>query len=45
MVKLDVGVLRYMTRDEFRVLVAVEMASKNHEIVIYFFPSYNVETT
>ncbi len=33
MVKLDAAVLRYMTRDEFRVLIAVEMGSKNHEIV------------
>ncbi len=33
MVKLDLEVLRYMTRDEFRVLTAVEMGMKNHEIV------------
>jgi len=33
MVKLDVDVLRYMSREEFRVLTAVEMGSKNHEVV------------
>ena len=33
MVKLDPGVLRYMTSEEFRVLTAVEMGMKNHEIV------------
>lgn len=31
--KLDAKVLRYMTTEEFRVLTAVEMGSKNHEIV------------
>nr|CAG8550314.1 9843_t:CDS:10 [Entrophospora candida] len=31
--KLDVKVLRYMTAEDFRVLTAVEMGSKNHEIV------------
>ncbi|PKK62329.1 RIO kinase 2 [Rhizophagus irregularis DAOM 181602=DAOM 197198] len=31
--KLDAKTLRYMTPDEFRVLTAVEMGSKNHEIV------------
>ncbi|CAI2174194.1 19139_t:CDS:10 [Funneliformis geosporum] len=31
--KLDVKVLRYMSSDEFRVLTAVEMGSKNHELV------------
>eukprot|EP01135_Chromosphaera_perkinsii_P009905 Nk52_evm1s1964 gene=Nk52_evmTU1s1964 len=31
--RLDASVLRYITRDEFRVLTAVEMGSKNHEIV------------
>ena len=33
MVKLDAKVLRYMTRDEFRVLTAVEMGMKNHDLV------------
>jgi len=33
MVKFDVGVLRYMTKEEFRVLTAVEMGMKNHEVV------------
>eukprot|EP00128_Syssomonas_multiformis_P007932 Colp12_sorted_trinity150504_noHs@10380 len=33
MVKLDVKYLRYMSRDEFRVLTAVEMGMRNHEIV------------
>ncbi|RHZ78674.1 hypothetical protein Glove_158g46 [Diversispora epigaea] len=31
--KLDAKVLRYMSSEEFRVLTAVEMGSKNHEIV------------
>lgn len=33
MPNLDVKVLRYMGNDEFRVLTAVEMGMKNHEIV------------
>jgi len=33
MPNLDVKVLRYMSNDEFRVLTAVEMGMKNHEIV------------
>lgn len=31
--KLDVKVLRYMSDEEFRVLTAVEMGMKNHEVV------------
>ncbi|CAN1335252.1 Serine/threonine-protein kinase rio2 [Linum perenne] len=31
--KLDVEVLRYLSRDDFRVLTAVEMGQRNHEIV------------
>jgi RIO kinase 2 len=31
--KLDVNVLRYMTKEDFRVLVAIEMGMKNHDIV------------
>eukprot|EP00850_Spirogloea_muscicola_P002756 SM000010S04394 [mRNA] locus=s10:1272384:1276888:- [translate_table: standard] len=31
--KLDVNVLRYLTKEEFRTLTAVEMGQKNHEIV------------
>ncbi|XP_054253355.1 serine/threonine-protein kinase RIO2 [Indicator indicator] len=31
--KLDVVMLRYLSRDHFRVLIAVEMGMKNHEIV------------
>ncbi|CAG8528317.1 11595_t:CDS:10, partial [Ambispora leptoticha] len=31
--KLDAKVLRYMSAEEFRVLTAVEMGSKNHEVV------------
>ena len=31
--KLDVSAMRYLTRDDFRVLVAVEMGMKNHDIV------------
>jgi len=33
MVKLDVQIMRYMSKDEFRVLTAVEMGMKNHELV------------
>jgi len=33
MVKLDAQVMRYMSKDEFRVLTAVEMGQKNHELV------------
>lgn len=31
--KLNVSVLRYLTKEDFRVLIAVEMGMKNHEIV------------
>lgn len=31
--KLNLAVLRYLSRDDFRVLTAVEMGMKNHEIV------------
>ena len=31
--KLNVNMLRYLTRDAFRILVAVEMGMKNHELV------------
>lgn len=31
--KLDAKVLRYLTRDDFRVLSAAEVGSKNHEVV------------
>uniref|UniRef100_A0A2C9L549 Serine/threonine-protein kinase RIO2 n=1 Tax=Biomphalaria glabrata TaxID=6526 RepID=A0A2C9L549_BIOGL len=31
--KLDVKSLRYLTREDFRVLIAVEMGMKNHELV------------
>lgn len=33
MVKLDATVLRYMSKDELRVLTAIEMGMKNHELV------------
>jgi len=33
MVKLDVSLLRYLTKDDFRVLTSVEMGMKNHELV------------
>lgn len=33
MVKLDVTLLRYLQREDFRVLTAVEMGMKNHELV------------
>lgn len=51
MVKLDVSTLRYMTKDDFRVLTAIEQGMKNHEVLIartvcrpiksecYFLPS------
>lgn len=31
--RLDTSVLRYLTRDDFRVLTAIEMGLKNHEYV------------
>uniref|UniRef100_A0A0P4WHN5 Serine/threonine-protein kinase RIO2 n=1 Tax=Scylla olivacea TaxID=85551 RepID=A0A0P4WHN5_SCYOL len=31
--KLKVGILRYLSREDFRVLTAVEMGMKNHELV------------
>lgn len=31
--KLDVNVLRYLQKEDFRVLTAIEMGQKNHEIV------------
>ena len=31
--KLDVTILRYLDRESFRVLTAVEMGMKNHELV------------
>jgi RIO kinase 2 len=31
--KLDVNALRYLSKDDFRVLTATEMGQKNHEIV------------
>eukprot|EP00276_Gloeochaete_wittrockiana_P016635 CAMPEP_0184338842 /NCGR_PEP_ID=MMETSP1089-20130417/7459_1 /TAXON_ID=38269 ORGANISM="Gloeochaete wittrockiana, Strain SAG46.84" /NCGR_SAMPLE_ID=MMETSP1089 /ASSEMBLY_ACC=CAM_ASM_000445 /LENGTH=591 /DNA_ID=CAMNT_0026665663 /DNA_START=9 /DNA_END=1784 /DNA_ORIENTATION=- len=31
--KLDVSLLKYLSRDDFRVLTAIEMGMKNHEIV------------
>jgi len=33
MVKLDVSVLRYLSKDDWRVLMAVEMGMKNHDLV------------
>lgn len=33
MVKLDLSVLRYLSRDDFRVLTALEMGMKNHDLV------------
>jgi RIO kinase 2 len=33
MVKLDATSLRYLSKDDFRVLVAVEMGMKNHDLV------------
>lgn len=30
--KLDTSYLQYLTREELRVLVAVEMGMKNHEV-------------
>ncbi|GMN25136.1 hypothetical protein TIFTF001_040670 [Ficus carica] len=31
--KLDVDILRYLSKDDFRVLTAVEMGMRNHQIV------------
>ncbi|CEO95007.1 non-specific serine/threonine protein kinase [Plasmodiophora brassicae] len=31
--KLDVGMVKFLTRDDFRILVAVEQGMKNHELV------------
>ncbi|XP_076033874.1 RIO kinase 2 [Oratosquilla oratoria] len=31
--KLKVGILRYLSREDFRVLTAIEMGMKNHELV------------
>lgn len=33
MVKLDVTLLRYLSKDDFRALTAVEMGMRNHELV------------
>ena len=33
MVKLDANILRYLSKDDFRVLTAVEMGMKNHGLV------------
>jgi len=31
--KLDVSCMRYLSRDDYRVLTAVEMGMRNHELV------------
>ena len=31
--KLDVKILRYLSKEDFRVLTAIEMGMRNHEIV------------
>lgn len=31
--RLDVSIFRYMSKDDFRVLTAIEMGSKNHQLV------------
>jgi len=33
MVKFDVSLLRYLSKDDFRVLTAIEMGMRNHELV------------
>ena len=33
MVKFDISVFKFLSRDHFRVLTAIEMGMKNHEIV------------
>lgn len=33
MVKLDLSLLRYLDKDDFRVLTAIEMGMRNHELV------------
>lgn len=40
--KLDVNVLRYMTKEEFRVLTAVEMGQKN--VRSFFFVYHSVRS-
>jgi len=30
--KLDLDILKYMTKDEWRVLTAIEMGLRNHEV-------------
>ena len=37
--KLNVTMLRYLSKEDFRVLTAVEMGMKNHEIVRIAQPS------
>ena len=37
MVKLDVTVLRYLTKEDFRVLTSIEQGMKNHEVFVLFF--------
>ncbi|CAD7952927.1 unnamed protein product [Amoebophrya sp. A25] len=38
--RLDTSILRYLTKDDFRVLTAIEMGQKNHE----FVPTQLIET-
>ena len=33
MVKFDASLLRYLSKDDFRVLTAIEMGMRNHELV------------
>jgi RIO-like serine/threonine protein kinase len=43
--KLDANLLRYLTKDNFRVLTAIEMGMKNHEVVpVVMFSSKFFET-
>ena len=42
--KLDVGSLRYLTKEDFRVLTAIGMGSENHEIVPVELVSRNSES-
>ena len=39
--KLDVNVLRYLSKDDFRVLTAVEMGMRNVSLLLSFFLGLN----
>ena len=46
--KLDVKILRYLSKEDFRVLTAIEMGMRNHEIVpveLVSIPLYDKQHT